>query len=265
MHPIDGASMKVLRAHEHLKTIKSEIARLEADQPYSLIREPDPVLGGEVIRYEPDPAKMVRVTFFQVIMPDLVHNLRSALDQIAYGLAKPPSRKTAFPIWLDESTHPRYSFKGIVGQAQIANMPAAAVAEMERMQPYNRLKDRDPLWLLQQLWIDDKHRYIPAMPQYSFGHLLDVQAERPEDLLTEADLARLPTDPETVLFRVPPGSKATVAFHPKTTLRIRFDAAIPKYQTHPPAYGGMDIVSTAMNLVTHVQLAVLPFFERSWF
>jgi hypothetical protein len=85
MHPIDGAKMKLIRAQDHLKTIRSEIARLEREQPYRIIREPDRVVGGEVIRYEPDMAKIARVTFFQVIMADLVHNLRSALDQIAAG------------------------------------------------------------------------------------------------------------------------------------------------------------------------------------
>ncbi len=265
MHPIDGASMKVLRALEHLKTITTEIARLEGDQPYHIIREPDRDLGGEVIRYELDGAKMVRVPFLQVILADLVHNLRSALDQIAYGLAKPPTFGTAFPIWIDKSTHPKYSFMGTRGQAQIKNMHPDAVTEIERLQPYNRLKDRDPLWILHELWIDDKHRYIPSIPQYSFGHLLQVEADRKEDLVTEDDLAPLATDPQTVVFRIPAGCRAKITLTPDAKLRLRFDTAVPANQTQPPPYAGQNLVDTALNLQTYIQSEVLPVFKRSWF
>jgi hypothetical protein len=92
-----------------------------------------------------------------------------------------------------------------------------------------------------------------------------VEAERQADLVTEADLAPLPTDPATVVFRIPAECKSIITLARGAKLRLRFDTVIPPYQTNPPPYAGDSLVDTAVNLQTYVQSAVLPVFKRSWF
>lgn len=107
---------------------------------------------------------------FGLAIGETVHNLRSALDNLAFALARlradPPAnpRKIAFPIFTDAT---RYRCSPAV--ASLDQLPIEAAALIERLQPYHRQKadiegnpESDPLVLLQELSNDDKHR-IPSV------------------------------------------------------------------------------------------------------
>ena len=76
--------LKLDRAREHLASLDSEWRRWRDGEPYRFAHEADPDTGENVIRLEvlerPPPK-------FAVILGDCVHNLRSALDNLAYELA----------------------------------------------------------------------------------------------------------------------------------------------------------------------------------
>jgi hypothetical protein len=91
------------------------------------------------------------------MLGDSVHNVRSALDYVAWRLAggDPTDLNTLFPI----CKHPA-KFKSISGY-RLKRIHPDAVAEVESIQPYNR---PDPLhsslWLIEELDARDKHKLI---------------------------------------------------------------------------------------------------------
>ena len=103
------------------------------------------------------------------LVGECVHNLRSSLDNLAYGLARlqrdPPEKpgRVAFPIYTE-----RVPFEK-TGKANVNQLPAAAAELIERLQPFQRdgsaalgTPDRDALVLLQWLSNTDKHR-VPSV------------------------------------------------------------------------------------------------------
>ncbi len=100
---------------------------------------------------------------------ECVHNLRSALDNLAFALARlrqdPPQRpnQIAFPIYEDRS---KFQDRGC---QNIDQLPRAAADLIEKLQPFQRdgsptlgTPDRDALVLLQALNNTDKHR-VPTL------------------------------------------------------------------------------------------------------
>src|SRR5437868_3625124 len=89
-HPLDGSKLKVIRAQEHLDSLKTEIRRYLKDQPSEAISygtdHPDALF---VIHNFPDnlsfPSPPV---LFSAIIGDCVTNARAALDYIMWELAQ---------------------------------------------------------------------------------------------------------------------------------------------------------------------------------
>jgi hypothetical protein len=92
---------------------------------------------------------------------DILHNLRSGLDHLAWKLVEvsggTPDNRTEFPIFKDKAAWESASRK-----KKVKGMHRAIVAEIDSMQPYH-LEDgahRTLLWILQNLNNRDKHRLI---------------------------------------------------------------------------------------------------------
>lgn len=116
-----------------------------------------------------DFAETAPIDHWGLLIGECVHNLRSALDNLAFALARlqrdPPSRPSAiaFPICQDRS---RFENSG---RAKLDQMPARVGELIERLQPFQRdgsqeagTPDSDPLVLLQWLSNTDKHR-VPSV------------------------------------------------------------------------------------------------------
>jgi hypothetical protein len=106
--------------------------------------------------YEPPPA------LASAVVGDIVVNLRSALDHLVWGLAKPERRgkHTKFPIHCRNSEKDMKLFK-----AALAGVPKGAADAIERMQPYHgpgEPRDR-PLAVLAELVNEDKHRSLVSV------------------------------------------------------------------------------------------------------
>jgi hypothetical protein len=117
-----------------------------------------------------DFAELPPVDGWGLAAGDYVHNVRSALDNLAFALARtqrdPPARPNdiAFPIYQDEARFNRR------GRRSIDQLPAPAIDLIERLQPFQRdggpersEPDRDELVVLQWLSNTDKHRVPPIM------------------------------------------------------------------------------------------------------
>lgn len=89
------------------------------------------------------------------IIGDCVNNLRSALDQAVSALARQAGLRDNWSYFPTRSSSRGWPPQGF------SNLPAAALAVIERFQPYHDAQpDHNLLYLLNALWNQDKHRDI---------------------------------------------------------------------------------------------------------
>jgi hypothetical protein len=104
------------------------------------------------------------------VLGDYVHNVRSALDQLAYSLVKlngeEPGRHTFWPIFeaQDQWRNNITNRKATRGPAPTAGASEEAHNLVERWQPFQRGGSSSiaPLLRLHNLWNVDKHRTLHA-------------------------------------------------------------------------------------------------------
>jgi hypothetical protein len=92
------------------------------------------------------------------LVGEVVHNLRSALDQTIYAAAANPSRKHQFPIVSQEREWPGQRDR------RLRTVPAEVVEIVEAIQPFHAepplTSERNLLALLARLSNADKHRLL---------------------------------------------------------------------------------------------------------
>lgn len=174
MHPLDSARAKLTWAQEHLNTLEQEVRAFFGAHPYPVSHEVDRATGYHRWKVElgrPLPDR------WPLIAGDCAHNVRSALDHLAWQLAgaQPDDRTTQFPIFIDPDL-----FRS-VGLRQIRPIPPRPQALIKWLQPHRRADPpHDPLWTLQVLDAEDKHKTLtlalgvteevelqPVIPPYS--------------------------------------------------------------------------------------------------
>ena len=151
--PLLGPKLKVKRAKRHLADFKGRWDEFVTSKPYEDITKDDPKTGERIfaLRVLSDPP-----CDLSVIAGDVVHNLRSALDQLVCGLIranrKEVSGSNGFPISRNKK---RFKTAQV---AKLKNVSPKAARFIRLLKPYeggNRY-----LWLLQQLDNMDKHNQI---------------------------------------------------------------------------------------------------------
>jgi hypothetical protein len=109
---IEGVKHKLERADEHFAAFETEAARFFECKPYAVDSHDDPSAGivWTVTRAQDPPLRLAAV------LGDGFHNLRAALDHLAWGLVeaggRKPSWRTQFPI-----LRSRKHFNAKVGQS----------------------------------------------------------------------------------------------------------------------------------------------------
>ena len=162
-HPLTGVELKLARANDHLEVLRDEIdsflGTADAEKPYGSVLQKDDETGKRrlcaSVHRRPPPQ-------ISILIGDCLHNLRSALDHLAWKLGgdPPPNEKSSeFPIFWDRSLF-RKNPSGRSGYDKIAGAEERAQAIIEDVQPFNRADDPklDPLWMLHELSTEDKHR-----------------------------------------------------------------------------------------------------------
>lgn len=156
--------LRLDRAFHHLQSLKAEVARWKEKRPYRVVNEgdADSVYKFVKVRVLEDPPPVLGS-----IVGDCVHNLRSALDNLVYGLAEsrnggplPPEieNRPEFPVFRDRA---KFLSKG---KNRIRDIAPVAQTIIQGLQPYRRGRVywNDPLWQLHELSNRDKHR-LPFM------------------------------------------------------------------------------------------------------
>jgi hypothetical protein len=156
MHPLDGPKLKLDRAAYHLQTLNDFICTWQNAKPLTVSGHHEADKAVYVYRLEIPPIQGGGA----IIIGDILHNLRSALDHIAWQLAllstPSPHDKTEFPIFWQNDNRTN----GIIKRL-LQNVPDDARKVIEALQPYATPNPRThPLWLLQELSNRDKHRLL---------------------------------------------------------------------------------------------------------
>ena len=157
-HGLANLEAKIGRAYKHVQEFDSLIVKHCRTDPYTITHEDDGVNQRYLVRCE---FKHIDADIY-LSLADLIYNLRSGLDQLAWQLAllgnPAPSRDVMFPIHSDQSQKAEERFQRLV-----RDMPCEAVAVIKDLQPYRGgASYRDhPLWRLNELSNIDKHR-VPA-------------------------------------------------------------------------------------------------------
>jgi hypothetical protein len=172
-------SRKLDRAKTHIDTLEESVQRWLESDAYTLTEEFEPETGDHVLK-----AKVTEPPSDQwpLLIGDAVHNLRSALDHIAYKLALDgyqtqnagaaiPSghqRRIQFPIVAtsNDPTKTVDEFYKQVVKGQLRYVPAPVAARIHDLQPYKRSPadpTNDLLWIINDLDVIDKHRKLATV------------------------------------------------------------------------------------------------------
>jgi hypothetical protein len=179
--------MKIARAREHLDVLRAEI-----DDALAAFLKTEGKLKVTVTRLGPKgrnddlPVHLVLplpTLRWGVIVGDVVHNLRSALDNAVEELTVThhggPLPATAFPVFRSRrrfhETTPGGDPALRSGLYKIRGVAPASAKLVEAEQPFHaRDPERTALWQLNALWNLDKHRITPIVatrspyPEFAF-------------------------------------------------------------------------------------------------
>jgi hypothetical protein len=240
--------IKVKRAKHHIEYFNGRIDDFfrGVPNPYPIIREDDPKTGDLVFKLGkclPIPED------FPAIIGDILQNLRTALDHLAWQLVlangETPTSQTGFPIAEDLK-----KFEAMFGR-KVEGISESAIKKIRALNPYGRA-DED-LWGLHELNNTDKHRLLFVVGAAHTGIDVDVTKFHPgvnirsvRFMLKPADLA-WPLKDGTELYRI---FKATRDLHvdenPKFTIQIAFgDAEVMEGEpVFPPLHQLADLIDS---------------------
>jgi hypothetical protein len=250
--------LKVERATRHIVELRHEIARIESG-PYELVEIRDEASGDRTwVLHAKDAAQhLLGLSMYGVIIGDFVHNLRSALDHAVWKLAAPPIEGlTGFPVCLEERDRPGSFFGGkgtrAKGRNRLKNVPKPAFDFIERVQPYNRMQATAPLWQLNEMWNEDKHRTLLVVEDFNWTSQFSVSTLHGRDLY-EGEMK--PTDPENPLevFRLDAASDSEVTVGRPSNLSVRFGS--------PEVVEGLAILPTLEWMLKDISQEILAGLE----
>ena len=144
---------KIDRAKRHIRDLELARERFFGEEPARFATKFDSQTGYELfyITHLRTPHAE-----FGLIAGDVIHNIRSALDHLAWqlvlGNGAIPGKQTAFPIY-DDATKYKSSRKG-----RVKGMAQSAIDAIDAAQPYKG--GNDALWVLHRLDIADKHHAL---------------------------------------------------------------------------------------------------------
>lgn len=145
--------LKVERAKKHILDLEIARDRFIETEPYVIEPERNPQTGNylfRVTKLQPPPRDI------GLIAGDVAHNLRSALDHLAYQLVvvnkEIPNRSTEFPIFDDAARYVAGSHR------KIKLLSQSAQDAIEATKPYRGRNNL--LWFIHTMDIADKHHTL---------------------------------------------------------------------------------------------------------
>jgi hypothetical protein len=151
--PLRGPKLKVERAKRHLADLKAAMESFFATKPHEMISEKDSKTGEEIFRIRIHKCIPSDIS---IITGDVIHNLRSGLDQLICALVianrRQITRGNGFPIAGSLEKFERAAV------AKLKNLSVKADGFIRSLKPYNGADST--FWQLNELDILDKHNAI---------------------------------------------------------------------------------------------------------
>lgn len=267
-HQLAGCQLKMRRAQVHLGELGDAIDEFLGSKPYEAIHDFESKPGQHDARFKIGERPPL---WWSPIIGDVAHNLRSALDHLAWQLVirngrNPESHRSQFPIETLDPFDP-----GIHGcpdaakrardrwKSQTRGIHKADVEFLKRLQPYNGpdLPDEHPLARLNQFSNWDKHRefHFPGQNfmDYRFrASMKDVRIT----LLYLKPRGEALEDGEVIASYgvVATGPNPKLNMNPKVFLDLSFGKGSP--------LEGLGIKKTLPALFDHVVDIILEFKDR---
>jgi hypothetical protein len=159
-HALSGVWAKIERGRKHIIDFYNAKKAFLESRPFTFTHQEDPDTGHVIVSIadiRPVPSEL------SLIIGDAIHNLRSALDLLACQLVKLSVNDhdcayTYFPV--SESSR---KFRDELKKDKMQLMGKRVISILERLQPY-RGGERNVLWVLHRLDIQDKHRLLIVAP-----------------------------------------------------------------------------------------------------
>jgi len=165
-HPLDGARLKVVRAHEHLDSLKAEIRMHLDEHPSHVIKSKSDTYGQlQMLSVPPSFPVESPPLRLSTIVGDCVTNVRASIDYVVWELAQkffvPQFDQSnfadrglvSFPI---DGTFKGSGFGDRLDRLAKRGAPTAAIDEIKTVQTYG--SGDDTLLWLHKLVNTDKHR-----------------------------------------------------------------------------------------------------------
>jgi hypothetical protein len=243
---------KVKRAEKHLRDLEVVRNRFIATNPYVILRERDPQTGDHIFKITDLQAPPAEIS---LIAGDVIHNIRSALDHLAYQLVYANgnihTRQTAFPI--GESATEYHAQRG----RRVKGMAQSAIDAIDAAEPYKGGQG-ERLWAIHYLDIADKHHALlitlicmPRMvTQFSAHWVLNPGHRAPRFSLPNS---RKPLKDGDVFFTCEPGLE--------NETKVTFDVTF----TEPEVVKGeplFEFLKQATDLVDGLILGFKPLFSQ---
>jgi hypothetical protein len=171
-NPIEICFVKLARVDPRLEELKTAVRAWYVSHPYESSGYYDEVSGYYIVRLtsvDESPPE------FAAILSEIVHAMRSSLDNLAWQAAKltrpAPTTCTAFPIVKDCLEWKSKTVRNI-----LKDIPSAFETVFETLQPYKRgdSYQTHPLWMLRELDNLDKHEIPPAFGLVAINPSVDI-------------------------------------------------------------------------------------------
>lgn len=194
---LQGCRLKQQRADQHIQMLQRDVPGFfKQVNSYRMLTKQDPESGEDFLWLE--PKERVPVKKWGIVLGDILHNLRSALDHLVWGLTlenghTPPANPIPLASDWTKTQFPIYEFDPARGKGwdtkppkQLWGVRPRYASAIEQLQPFFGGKDipSNPLWLLAQLSNIDKHRTIHLIGFYA-------HAVRVESTLEDGDIYRV--------------------------------------------------------------------------
>jgi hypothetical protein len=160
-HPLDGCRAKLARSGNVFEQLTATLGAYLGRRPFAPEGAYEPASHDWVVRFRVREEPPIECA---VIIGDVVHNLRSALDHLAWQLVlangAEPTARTQFPIYSTEQ-----SYRAERAQQLLAGMSDEDKTAIESFQPFRQeAAENRPheLAVLQELSNVDKHRVVHA-------------------------------------------------------------------------------------------------------
>jgi hypothetical protein len=245
-HPLAGCQEKLWRAHEHFDLLQEEIAKLQTGEIQLATFRTKPKPNVEKTLWTVVESVTEPNLRLATILGDMIHNLRSSLDNLVFELAflgmkgKKIPVKTAFP-----SSETRTNWNSpYVQNVLLEGVLKKHRAILYQTQPCYRKRDfasvkarsrrkRNPTADLNNLWNEDKHRMVqpvvltPFQIEPVIGPFRDC---RPVGKPTiNIDFLGCPVEADTEVLSIPirvtghnPGVKVQIKITGEISLRNGF-------------------------------------------